>query len=143
MNQYATMALRHWKKWLPNRYAALEDPTTFFTQLGERAAATIADETTQAATRLPQQPDYLAAVGEWNALRNGIEERVLREMILIDPEPQMLEDDLEDDPLETPSGMPTDPDHPLWKMREDDSISVDEFRTALLRWRATLPPALH
>ena len=34
MNRYGLMAQRHWAQWLPARYAAIEDPGSFFSGLG-------------------------------------------------------------------------------------------------------------
>lgn len=39
MNPWGYRAMEHWKAHLPARYAALEDPVAYFTQLGEDAAA--------------------------------------------------------------------------------------------------------
>jgi hypothetical protein len=38
MNHWGHTAMEHWQTQLPERYAALEDPQEFFTQLGEEAA---------------------------------------------------------------------------------------------------------
>lgn len=35
MNPYGAKARNHWKKWLPKRYSQIEDPETFFSNLGE------------------------------------------------------------------------------------------------------------
>ena len=37
MNQYGEMARRHWARWLPERFAAIENPEAFFTGLGDEA----------------------------------------------------------------------------------------------------------
>ncbi|MDO5633438.1 MAG: hypothetical protein Q4G34_01000 [Micrococcus sp.] len=137
MNRYGQMAMTHWQTWLPTRHSELSDPMTFYADLGEQVAAMIAEETSQATSRLTPNPDYLRAVGQWNAVRQGIEERIVSEMILLEPEPQTQ--DLPQVPLETPAGMPADPQHPLWAMQEDESVSVEAFRAALRQWRATLP----
>ena len=41
MNQYGEMARRHWARWLPGRFAAIENPETFFTSLGDKAGQRI------------------------------------------------------------------------------------------------------
>lgn len=139
MNRYGAMAQQHWRTWLPTRYSELSEPTIFFARLGDEVEARIARETTQLASRAPAQPetpDYLTAVGAWNAIRAGVEEQILREMVLLEPEPQTQ--DLDEIPRETPTGMPTDPDHPLWAMLEDDEVDQETFATALRSWRANL-----
>ena len=37
MNYYGEMARDHWARWLPGRYAAIEDPGSFFSDLGSQA----------------------------------------------------------------------------------------------------------
>jgi hypothetical protein len=44
VNRYGTEALRHWQRYLPASYSRLEDPVTFFTDLGEQADAEIEDK---------------------------------------------------------------------------------------------------
>src|SRR5438045_8640589 len=34
MNQYGETARRHWERWLPERFAAIENPAAFFPALG-------------------------------------------------------------------------------------------------------------
>ena len=43
MNHYGEQAHRHWSRYLPASYGRLEDPETFFSQLGEQADAEIED----------------------------------------------------------------------------------------------------
>ena len=31
MNRYGVMAMRYWARWLPQQYAAISDPDSFFT----------------------------------------------------------------------------------------------------------------
>ena len=39
MNRYGQLARRHWERWLPGQYAAIQDPDGFFTALGRRPPA--------------------------------------------------------------------------------------------------------
>jgi hypothetical protein len=39
MNMWGQRAMEHWQAHLPERFAALDDPATFFTRLGEEAEA--------------------------------------------------------------------------------------------------------
>ncbi len=41
MNRYGLMAREHWARWLPARYAAIENPDRFFTDLGNQVAGRI------------------------------------------------------------------------------------------------------
>ena len=45
MNRYGVIAQRHWARWLPRQYAAISDPESFFTTLGEGVARQIDDLT--------------------------------------------------------------------------------------------------
>ena len=41
MNRYGLMAQKHWARWLPGRYSQIEDPDSFFSDLGTQAAQQI------------------------------------------------------------------------------------------------------
>ena len=41
MNRYGLMAQKHWVRWLPARYAQIEDPDSFFSELGMQTAERI------------------------------------------------------------------------------------------------------
>ncbi len=93
MNQYAAMAERHWRRWLPSRVAAMEDPASFFSDLGEEVADQIEDLTMELAGDDPPGESYMDKVGRLNIARLRAEELVLRETVLLPPEPGMEEDD--------------------------------------------------
>ena len=84
MNQYGEMARRHWARWLPARYAAIEDPDSFFSDLGSEAEA-------EDRPRWPgelagdDQPGegYLGKAGRLGEARHQAEQIVLAEMILL------------------------------------------------------------
>ncbi len=89
MNEYGAIARQHWKRWRPASYAAIGDPGTYFTDLGEQAAGEIARLWAQMRAQEGNPPgeDYLARAGRLNALRKRAEEIVLAELILLPPEP--------------------------------------------------------
>ena len=87
MNHYGTMAQRHWARWLPQRYATIQDPGSFFSGLGEEAAQQIADLALDLAGDDPPGEEYLVKVGRLNMARLQAEEIVLPERILLPPEP--------------------------------------------------------
>ena len=97
MNQYAAMAERHWRRWLPSRVAAMDDPSSFFSELGELASERIEDLTMELAGDDPPGEGYMAKLGRLNMARIRAEEIVLPEMELLPPEPGMEEDDQADD----------------------------------------------
>lgn len=86
MNHYAVLARRHWEQWLPERYAQIPDPDSFFSTLGQEAASQIADLMMDLAGDDPPGEDYLTKTGRLNAARSQAQEIVLRE-ILPEPEP--------------------------------------------------------
>lgn len=87
MNSYGTQAKAHWQRWLPTRYASLPDPESFFTELGQRVETRIGDLMMELTG--PDQPEegYLEKVGRLNNARARATEIVLRESVLLDPEP--------------------------------------------------------
>lgn len=83
MNKYGKLAMNHWAKTDPGRFAAIEDPQTFFRDLGEQAETQIQDLAQQLAG--PDQPgeEYLQKVGRLNMARLQAEEKVLSELVWI------------------------------------------------------------
>jgi hypothetical protein len=94
MNEYGAMAQEHWRRWLPERYASIEDPGVFFAELGEEVSAEIAGRWAelQASAGNPAGEDFTARVGRLNAMRKQAEESVLAERVLLAPEPGVEDD---------------------------------------------------
>jgi hypothetical protein len=121
MNHYGTMAQRHWARWLPERYAAIPDPGSFFSALGEETARQIADLALDLAGDDPPGEGYLVKVGRLNMARLQAEEIVLPERILLTPEPAAAQQDPGSQNQATTQatgpGMPliVDRNHPLWE----------------------------
>jgi hypothetical protein len=86
MNHYGTQAQNHWRNYLPESYAQISDPATFFTELGERAETQIVDLQVQLAGEDIPGEGYLGKVGRLNNAKMRAEEIVLREEVLIAPE---------------------------------------------------------
>ena len=87
MNQYGEMARRHWARWLPGRYAAVEDPNSFFSDLGNQAEARIDILADDLAGDDQPGEGYLGKAGRLGAARHQAEQMVLTELILLPPEP--------------------------------------------------------
>jgi hypothetical protein len=87
VNQYGEMARRHWARWLPGRFAAVEDPETFFTGLGNEAEQKITALAWELAGDDVPGEGYLAKAGRLGEARHRAEQIVLAEMILLPPEP--------------------------------------------------------
>jgi hypothetical protein len=95
MNRYGAQAMSHWRTYDPAKYAAIEDPETFFTELGELAETQIQDLEHDLAGTDPPGETYLQKVGRLRMARLQAEEQVLAELILI---PSALPEDQENEP---------------------------------------------
>jgi hypothetical protein len=116
MNRYGAMARSHWARWLPQRYATITDPDSFFSALGQETARQIDELTTELAGDDQPGESYLAKAGRLTAARSQAEEIILPQQILLASEPQTSEDPQDNDLL-TPSGerpLIVDRSHPLW-----------------------------
>ena len=81
MNRYGMMARDHWMKHAPVRYAALEDPQTYFTQVGESIAAQVEQAASRLEADLPADLPYLERVGQLQAIRRQAEEVALTDQV--------------------------------------------------------------
>ncbi len=105
MNQYGQMAQEHWARWLPARYAAIEDPASFFSGLGNRAQQRIDRLAADLEGDDPPGEGYLEKAGRLGEARHRAEQIVLAEDILLEPEPG-ASDEAEDSPApEAPWGL--------------------------------------
>jgi hypothetical protein len=95
MNRYGVIAQRHWARWLPKQYAAISDPESFFTTLGEEVARQIDDLTDELTDEINQSDSYLAHVGRLVAARTIAEELILLQRVL--PEAELAADNDQDD----------------------------------------------
>lgn len=93
MNYYGEMARDHWARWLPGRYAAIEDPGSFFSDLGSQAEERIDALADDLAGNDRQGEGYLGKAGRLGQARRQAEEIVLSEMILLEPEPGADQDE--------------------------------------------------
>jgi hypothetical protein len=87
MNQYGEMARRHWARWLPGRYAAIDNLSNFFSDLGDEAESRIDSLADELAGDDRPGEGYLGKAGRLGAARHQAEQMVLAELILLDPEP--------------------------------------------------------
>jgi hypothetical protein len=86
VNQYGEIACRHWVRWLPERFAAIENPEAFFNGLGEEAEQRITTLAWDLAGDDPPGEGYLDKAGRLGEARHRAEQIVLAEMILLPPE---------------------------------------------------------
>lgn len=87
MNQYAIQARDHWRTHLPKRFKALNDPETFFQELGDQAMEEIDSLADALAGDDPTGEQFLAKAARLTTARADAEATVLREMILLPAEP--------------------------------------------------------
>jgi hypothetical protein len=116
MNRYGAMARSHWARWLPQRYAAIEDPGSFFPAIGQEAARQIDELAAELAGDDHPGEGYLVKAGRLTAARSQAEEIILPQQILPPPEPEASQDPQESDLAQGSSGRPlvVDRSHPLW-----------------------------
>jgi hypothetical protein len=119
MNEFGVMAEQHWQKFLPSRTAALEDPTVFFTDLGQQVAEEIETLTFELAGDPPEQETYLERVGRLEAARRQAREKVLSEQVLLPAEPGSPMD--EEAPDEQPPASSSSGNSPWIPVRENPS----------------------
>ena len=112
MNRYGQMARKHWARWLPARYATIEDPTSFFSDLGNQAEQRIDQLTDRMAGDDPPGEDYLAKAGRLGQARMQAEEIVLAELILLPPE---TDEDQDHPPATQDRPRIVTRDHPAWE----------------------------
>jgi hypothetical protein len=108
------LAQHHWARWLPRQYAAIGDPDSFFTVLGEEAARQIDDLIDKLAVETGQGDSYLARVGQLVAARAIAEELILPQRVL--PEAELAADDHPEDVGRECGERPivVDRGHPSW-----------------------------
>ena len=117
MNRYGAMAQRHWERWLPEQYAAIEDPEAFFAALGEEAAAQVDGLAAELAGDGPPGEGYLERAGRLASARARAQEIVLPQRVLPPPEAFAYDeqDDCEGVRLEGGTRpLAVDPGHPAW-----------------------------
>jgi hypothetical protein len=116
MNRYGAMARSHWARWLPQRYATISDPDSFFSTLGQETARQIDELAAELAGEDRPGEGYLKRAGRLAAARSQAEELILPQQVLLAPEPETSEDPDENDPATATRERPLviDRSHPLW-----------------------------
>jgi len=110
------MAQRHWAQWLPQRYATISEPDSYFSTLGQEAETQIEELTLELAGDDQPGEQYLAKAGRLTAARSRAEEIVLPQRVLPAPEPQASGDP--EDGSQPPPGLALPQvvgrSHPAW-----------------------------
>lgn len=87
MNRWGRQAHQHLATWRPNQLSQIEDPETFFTELGETVETQIEALQLVLAGDDPGGETYLQKTGRLRMARFDAEAQVLRELVLLPPEP--------------------------------------------------------
>ena len=87
MNRYGAQAMEHWKENRPQAYQELDDPQEYFTQLGEEISQAVEGRARELAAKEPQREGYLQGLQRLNTAQVEAEGEVLREMVLLEAEP--------------------------------------------------------
>jgi len=116
MNRYGVMARAHWARWLPQRYATISDPDSFFSTLGQETARQIDQLAAELAGGDQPGEGYLEKAGRLTAARSQAEEIILPQQVLLPPESETSEDPEENGPATASGDRPLviDRSHPLW-----------------------------
>lgn len=125
MNQYGMRALEHWRRYAPERVAALENPEVFFTDLGVEIAGQVAElaarlESSSAlmleVTRFSEQT-YLQDVSRRTTARQIAEEVVMNQLAWVH-DPSLPLDQAREEWEQT---RPADENLIAWAERAQDS----------------------
>ena len=116
MNRYGLMAQRHWAQWLPQTYATISEPDSYFSTLGQEVAKQIEELTLELAGDDQPGSEYLAKAGRLTAARSRAEEIVLPQRLLPAPEPETSEDQEDSSQPPASPALPeiVDRSHPAW-----------------------------
>jgi hypothetical protein len=107
------MARSHWATWLPQAYAEIQDPDSFFSAIGEEAGRQVEELASQLAGDSQPGEGYLERAGSLTAARSQAEEIILPQRVL--PQPEAPDEDQDGQPSPT-TGRPAaiSPGHPMW-----------------------------
>jgi hypothetical protein len=86
MNRYGQMALRHMEQFRPAQYRQIDNPGSYFDQVGREAAAQIDQLAESLAGPTPTGEGYLERTGRLTGARRQAEEIVLAELVYLPPE---------------------------------------------------------
>jgi hypothetical protein len=85
VNHYGLLAWEHMARYLPERFAQIPDPATYFTELGEQIAEEIEETQTALAGSSTPGEDYFATLGRMRMAQLMAEEKVLSERAFLTP----------------------------------------------------------
>jgi hypothetical protein len=141
MNRYGRLAQEHWAKWRPNELSQIPDPEAFFSTLGQEVATQVEALAAALAGDDPGGEQGLQKQGRLEMARFNAEAQILREMVLLPPEPGHPDAEEEEPEEDLPPGvigvsewmpMVMTPDHPNYHDLDDDPfrhrVTPEELR---------------
>ncbi len=125
MNDYGRMAMRHMQEFLPAQYATIEDPQSYFANLGDEVDQQVSTMQRQIAGPGSDTEPFMERVGRLNMARLMAEEKVLAEMVYLPPEREAQPDEPQTDETGAYVGGP-----PGWEpspMPSQEEMDLEEF----------------
>jgi hypothetical protein len=107
-NRYESLAREHMERYLPSRYAQINDPDRYFSDLDDQIADRIRELVPTLAGEAPAGEGWLETVGRMNMARLAATEAVYAELVYLTPE---ADPDTEADPEWEGIGFPFYVDH--------------------------------
>jgi hypothetical protein len=133
MNRYGTQIRDRWIATAPTRYSQLEDPETFFSEMGELTLARVTELADQLAGQPPAEERYLNRVSRMSSAMRQAEEIALAELEW--PEPELTESQAR---TEWEATRPQDEALIEWANSQETPLIQEELETTATRWM--LPP---
>lgn len=134
LNRHGMAAMKWWSEQKPQAFKAMspQERQTFFSSLGKQ----VADLTLEIEQSMQQegQTGWKSQMAELSTSKREAENKAYQILVWVDPE---LEQEVEPERLD---GMPSDLEHPLWTMLDDDQVTQVEFRAELDKWRKSVRP---
>lgn len=96
VNHYGQMAWDHWRQHRPEDLATIEDPTRFFSELGEQVAETVLERTEQLLASQEKATGFVARYAQEQTARQTAEDETLRTMAFTDPTSSATDDTISD-----------------------------------------------
>lgn len=125
MNNYGYLARTWWENHAPNRLASLDDPTTYFTDLGESIAGQVAQIEKHLLRNREPVKGYLEDVGTRRMIRKQAEEVVLSDLVWSVTEPSSdLREQLDEMLWDLPSPLMVDDIIDQDKARREDEAEM-------------------
>jgi hypothetical protein len=127
-DRYATMAETHMRTYLPSRYQQIEDPETYFRDLGDQIAGQVFALEVTLAAQEPIATAYLVRAGQIRAARMRAEEIIFADLLYLPaemPDPEAPE-------------VKTDPSGAYLGWTEPDKAAIDAPGPVFEDWESEM-----